>query len=285
MPLSPEMKNDTEPARSKEAGLPPRGTPKNYLMAWLLVMLKGYQLHGYEIMKALKENFAVVSDPGTVYRALRQLERDGYITSWWDPKEQGPARRVYTLTDAGQRHSISGARRSNSTGRTWTRSSASTPESGVKRTMSNDQTKSYLDLVSGTYGLLMEAAAKANHRFLEHMKSSYEIMSRPYTSTAFEAAYRENLERAGQLVELNVAAAQKTGSESAALAEKIASSREPSGKRPRLKRCVGFFAPESTTSPTSKTLPTKPMKALPSASKRSSSAQRSRQTKPKRKKH
>ena len=96
------MKNDTDPdARSKDAGLPPRGTPKNYLMAWLLVMLKGYELHGYEIMKALKENFAVVSDPGTVYRALRQLERDGYITSWWDPKEQGPARRVYTLTDAG----------------------------------------------------------------------------------------------------------------------------------------------------------------------------------------
>src|SRR5208283_4320890 len=84
-----------------EAGLPPRGTPKNYLMAWLLVMLKDLNLHGYEIMKALKENFAVVTDPGTVYRALRQLERDGYITSWWDPKEQGPARRVYTLTGAG----------------------------------------------------------------------------------------------------------------------------------------------------------------------------------------
>ncbi|MGA3037804.1 MAG: hypothetical protein ABSE64_10030 [Vulcanimicrobiaceae bacterium] len=88
--------------------------------------------------------------------------------------------------------------------------------------MSNDQTKSYLDLFSGTYGLMMEAAANANHRFLEHMKSSYEIVSRPYTSTAFEAAYRENLDRAGQLVELNVAAAQKTGAESATLAEKIA---------------------------------------------------------------
>jgi len=84
-----------------DAGLPPRGTPKNYLMAWLLVMLKDLNLHGYEIMKALKENFAVVSDPGTVYRALRQLERDGYITSWWDPKEQGPARRIYTLTNSG----------------------------------------------------------------------------------------------------------------------------------------------------------------------------------------
>jgi poly-beta-hydroxybutyrate-responsive repressor len=70
-------------------------------MAWLLVMLKDLNLHGYEIMRALKENYDVVSDPGTVYRALRQLERDGYISSWWDPKEQGPARRMYTLTESG----------------------------------------------------------------------------------------------------------------------------------------------------------------------------------------
>jgi poly-beta-hydroxybutyrate-responsive repressor len=64
-------------------------------------MLKDINLHGYEIMKELRENFAVVSDPGTVYRALRQLERDGYITSWWDSQDQGPARRIYRLTDAG----------------------------------------------------------------------------------------------------------------------------------------------------------------------------------------
>lgn len=83
------------------AGLPPKGTPKNYLMAWLLVMLKDRNLHGYEIMKELRAQFDVVSDPGTVYRALRQLEREGFISSWWDPKEQGPARRVYTLTPQG----------------------------------------------------------------------------------------------------------------------------------------------------------------------------------------
>src|SRR5271165_3021633 len=98
---STEGSNGAHAGERSEAGLPPRGTPKNYLMAWLLVMLKDLNLHGYEIMKALRENFAVVSDPGTVYRALRQLERDGYITSWWDSKEQGRARRVYTLTDAG----------------------------------------------------------------------------------------------------------------------------------------------------------------------------------------
>ncbi|MDQ2991576.1 MAG: helix-turn-helix transcriptional regulator [Candidatus Eremiobacteraeota bacterium] len=70
-------------------------------MAWLLVMLKERDLHGYEIMKALKERFDVISDPGSVYRALRQLEREGYISSWWDSKEQGPARRVYTLAEPG----------------------------------------------------------------------------------------------------------------------------------------------------------------------------------------
>lgn len=85
----------------RESGMPPKGTPKNYLMAWLLVMLKDHNLHGYEIMKELKEKFDVITDPGTIYRALRQLERDGYISSWWDPKEQGPARRIYTVTDSG----------------------------------------------------------------------------------------------------------------------------------------------------------------------------------------
>lgn len=86
---------------SGDSGLPPKGTPKNYLMAWLLVMLTEQNLHGYEIAKELSAKFNVVVDIGAVYRALRQLERDGYISSWWDPKQQGAPRRFYTLTDAG----------------------------------------------------------------------------------------------------------------------------------------------------------------------------------------
>lgn len=87
---------------ARESGLPPRSTPKNYLTAWLLVMLKDSNLHGYEIMRALKERFDVIADPGTVYRCLRLLERDGNISSWWAPAEQGPARRVYALTPEGR---------------------------------------------------------------------------------------------------------------------------------------------------------------------------------------
>lgn len=85
----------------RDAGFPPKGTPKNHLMAWLLVMLRARNLHGYEIMKELRSKFDVISDPGTIYRALRQLERDGYISSWWDAQDQGPARRIYTLTEDG----------------------------------------------------------------------------------------------------------------------------------------------------------------------------------------
>lgn len=81
---------------------PPRGTPKNYLIAWILVVLKRSRLHGYEIMKDLREEFEIATDPGTVYRALRQLEGEALIRSHWDAHDQGPARRVYELTDAGR---------------------------------------------------------------------------------------------------------------------------------------------------------------------------------------
>ena len=51
----------------------PKGTPKNYLMAWLLVLLKDRNLHGYEIMKELKAKFDVVADPGSVYRDRKSV--------------------------------------------------------------------------------------------------------------------------------------------------------------------------------------------------------------------
>ena len=60
----------------------------------------GYQF-GFEIM----EISGLPS--GTVYPALRRLERDGLVGSHWEPeeealKEQRPARRYYVLTRAGK---------------------------------------------------------------------------------------------------------------------------------------------------------------------------------------
>jgi poly-beta-hydroxybutyrate-responsive repressor len=38
----------------------------------------------------------------TLYRTLRQLEKDGLLRSTWEPGPTGPARRVYSLTDVGR---------------------------------------------------------------------------------------------------------------------------------------------------------------------------------------
>lgn len=77
------------------------GRKRDYLTAWLLVMLKDRHLHGYEICKELRSSFDVAADTGSVYRLLRALERDGYIVSRWVRRSQGPARRIYALTQLG----------------------------------------------------------------------------------------------------------------------------------------------------------------------------------------
>jgi PadR family transcriptional regulator, regulatory protein PadR len=84
-----------------DPGLPPRATPKNFLVAWLLVLLRRSHLHGYEIMKELRDEFGIACEHGALYRTLHQLEAGGMIRSHWDTHDLGPARRVYELTDTG----------------------------------------------------------------------------------------------------------------------------------------------------------------------------------------
>jgi PadR family transcriptional regulator PadR len=83
-------------------GLPPRATPKNFLVAWLLVLLRRSHLHGYEIMKELRDEFGIACEHGALYRTLHSLEAGALIRSHWeDAEDAGPSRRVYELTAAG----------------------------------------------------------------------------------------------------------------------------------------------------------------------------------------
>jgi DNA-binding PadR family transcriptional regulator len=41
------------------------------------------------------------SDPGGLYRALRQLELEGLVRSAWQQSSSGPDRRTYELTRSG----------------------------------------------------------------------------------------------------------------------------------------------------------------------------------------
>ena len=77
--------------------------PRNWLQPFLLLSLQQWQSHGYELMQRLALFGFESIDPGSVYRTLRQLERDGLVSSDWDTNaSNGPARRVYSLTDSGE---------------------------------------------------------------------------------------------------------------------------------------------------------------------------------------
>ncbi len=68
----------------------------------LLAFLKGCSAYGYQLSQQLSEAGLPQSDSGTVYRSLRQLEGSGFVSSFWDTSDQGPARRMYSLTTAGE---------------------------------------------------------------------------------------------------------------------------------------------------------------------------------------
>ena len=76
--------------------------PRSWLQPFLLLALEQWQSHGYELIRRMSAFGFETLDRGSVYRTLRQLEKDGLVTSGWDTSHDGPARRLYTLTDAGR---------------------------------------------------------------------------------------------------------------------------------------------------------------------------------------
>lgn len=76
--------------------------PKNWLEPMILVLLREHESYGYELIQRMRRFETEVSDPGTLYRTLRRLEREGWCTSEWETPRGGPARRRYSVTAAGQ---------------------------------------------------------------------------------------------------------------------------------------------------------------------------------------
>ncbi len=75
---------------------------KNWLVPVLLLMLREWSSYGYELMEKLTTFGLGTMNPGTFYRTLRQMEKEGMVSSSWDTSEGGPARRVYSITEAGE---------------------------------------------------------------------------------------------------------------------------------------------------------------------------------------
>lgn len=83
-------------------GLPVR-LERELLAAWLLLLLDRAPSYGYGLRRAL-EHHGVDVEPAGMYRALRQLERDGWLESRWLAPADGPARHFYRLTRRGRRN-------------------------------------------------------------------------------------------------------------------------------------------------------------------------------------
>lgn len=77
------------------------GLPRNFVRPCLLLLIAESPAHGYDLLEQLAELGLVRIDPGGLYRALRAMEQEGLVRSWWEPSETGPDRRTYNLTAEG----------------------------------------------------------------------------------------------------------------------------------------------------------------------------------------
>jgi PadR family transcriptional regulator PadR len=76
----------------------------------LLGLLGRREMYGYQIVAELRRSTegAIDLPEGTVYPALRRLERDGFIGGHWVAATGAPRRRYYRLTEQGERALASG---------------------------------------------------------------------------------------------------------------------------------------------------------------------------------
>jgi PadR family transcriptional regulator PadR len=77
---------------------------RGHLDGMILSVLEDEPLHGYAVMEALQRSSGGTLDlpTGTLYPALRRLERAGYLASEWSTVG-GRRRRTYRLTASGKR--------------------------------------------------------------------------------------------------------------------------------------------------------------------------------------
>ena len=88
------MRNSGQPVNPK--------LPKGFITPWVLLVLKQWSIHGYLIVQRLNRmGFSEVDHP-TLYKELRRLESQGYVASEWETGGSGPAKRVYSITEAGE---------------------------------------------------------------------------------------------------------------------------------------------------------------------------------------
>ncbi len=81
----------------------PGGKMARFVEPCLLIFLSEKPSHGYELMEKL-DRFGFPKtkpDPALIYRTLHRLEKEKCVSSKWDTRGIGPAKKNYELTPKG----------------------------------------------------------------------------------------------------------------------------------------------------------------------------------------
>jgi PadR family transcriptional regulator PadR len=98
-----ERKRGDKPRSVEANGIEAR--PTNWLVPVLLVSLWKWDSYGYVLMERTAAFGFEAMNPGTLYRSLRQMEKESLCESRWETSNGGgPARRMYSITEAGEAH-------------------------------------------------------------------------------------------------------------------------------------------------------------------------------------
>jgi poly-beta-hydroxybutyrate-responsive repressor len=74
---------------------------RSFIQPRLLFLLAQKPAHGYELMEHLDKDEGAAIDPALLYRTLRRFQAEGLVSSTWDTRMGGAARRVYEITAEG----------------------------------------------------------------------------------------------------------------------------------------------------------------------------------------
>ncbi len=73
---------------------------KGVLELCVLSILKKRNCYGYELVQDISKNILI--SEGTIYPLLRRLKSEGYVTTYLQESQEGPPRKYYALSPAGE---------------------------------------------------------------------------------------------------------------------------------------------------------------------------------------
>ncbi len=78
-----------------------KGSTKNLILS----ALSRKEMYGYEIVKEIRETSEdiITLGEGSMYPALHELEKHGYLDSYWQSQEGTPDRKYYKITRKGRK--------------------------------------------------------------------------------------------------------------------------------------------------------------------------------------